>query len=157
MLNPAMNDNSSDAARKYVQLTLGRTRLLFPSSELLALEATPEIGSAGENGSVGRVRVRDAILPLYNFDEQLHLLHEAQDDRRGCACLGDESKAMGILCDKAEVVDGTGIQMVPLPGCMKSVNTPVQALALQGTRVLCVCTMKDMAGLIEVLLGRGIP
>jgi len=131
--------------------------LLLPRSELLSLDAQPVIGPAGNDGSVGTVPLRNEILPLYNFDEQLQLLHEAQDDRRDCACLGHDSKAIGILCDKAEVVDGTGMQVIPLPACMKSMHTPVEALALQGTKILCVCNLEGITGLISALRGDGTP
>ncbi|MGH8119660.1 MAG: hypothetical protein ACRESK_03490 [Gammaproteobacteria bacterium] len=157
MIKPAIHDTSA-AVSGYVQLTLGRTRLLFPRTELLSLEAQPEISSAGyHDGSVGTVHLRNAILQLYNFDEQLQLLQEAQEERRACACLGNAGKALGILCDKAELVDGMGMQVVPLPACMKTANTPVQALAMHGTRVLCVCGMEGMAGLINALIAGDKP
>ena len=140
---------SSSVAPEYVLLTLGRTRLLFPRSELLALEETPKTGPAGDDSRIGMVERNGAILPVYNFDEHLQLLGATQDTRRTCVCLGDGNSAFGILCDKAEIVNGAEMQINTLPVCMRSTNTPVQALALQGTRILCISSMERIAGLIK--------
>ena len=145
--------NTSVMTPEFVQLTIGRTRLLFPRSELLALEATPETGTAGDAGSIGIININDVILSVYNFDEQLQLLGEAQDNRRNCACLGDGNTAFGIMCEKAEIADSAGMQIVNLPACMLSANTPVQALAMQGTRILCICGVERIARLINVASG----
>ena len=153
-IKPLTTQNGS-VAPEYVQLTLGRTRLLFPRSELLALEETPETGPAGDDGSIGMVDRNAAILPVYNFDEHLQLLGEAQDTRRTCVCLRDGCSAFWILCDKAEIVDGAEMQIIALPECMRSTNTPVQALAMQGTRILCISNMERMSGLIKNSLDDG--
>ena len=147
MTNSA-DKNSSGTAPVYVQLTLGKTRLLFPGTEVLSLEAMPEFGAAGTGGSIGVVRLNGAELPVYNFDEQLQLLHGTQGSRRACACLGNGRTAYGLLCDKVETVEGASLRMVELPACMWSANTPVQFLAAQGTRILCVSSVERLAGLI---------
>ena len=155
-IKPLATKMNSSMAPDYVQLTLGRTRLLFPRSELLALEETPETGPAGDDGSIGMIDHDGAILPVYNFDEHLQLLGATQDTRRTCVCLGDGNSAFGILCDKAEIVDGAEMQINTLPVCMRSTNTPVQALAMQGTRILCISNMERMAGLIKNSPAAGI-
>jgi len=149
MTNPA-DKNSSSAAPAYAQLTLGKTRLLFPSAEVLSLEAIPEIGAAGADGSIGVVKLNGAEMPVYNFDEQLQLRIGTQDSRRACACLGDGKTAFGLLCDTVETVEDASLQMLELPACMRSANTPVQVLAVQGTRILCVSSVERFAGLIVV-------
>ena len=146
MTNPA-DKNGSSTALDYVQVTLGKTRLLFPSTEVLSLEAMPETGTVG---SIGVVRLNGTELPVYNFDEELQLLHGSQNSRPACACLGNGRTAYGLLCDKTETVDGASLRMIELPPCMRSANTPVQFLATQGTRVLCVSSVERLAGLIEV-------
>ena len=147
MTNP-VDKISKSTATGYVQLTLGKTRLLFPCTEVLSLEAVPEIGAAGKGGSIGVVSLNGAELPVYNFDEELQLHHEAQNNRRACACLGNGRTALGLLCDKVEIVDSASLRIVELPACMRSVNTPVQFLAMQGMRILCISNVERLAGLI---------
>jgi hypothetical protein len=149
MTNPA-HKNSGDTGSTYVQLTLGKTRLLFPGTEVLSLGAIPEIGTSSTGGSVGVVTLNEAVLPVYNFDEQLQLAGGGKDNCCACACLGNSRAAFGLLCDKLEIVDGVSLQIVALPACMQSANTPVQSLALQGTRILCVSSVERFAGLIDV-------
>ena len=142
------SNNISSRTPEYVQLTLGRIRLLLPQAELLSLVTAPEIGPAGNGGSIGTIKVNDAVLPVYNFDEQLQLLSTVQGNRSACACLDNGKTAFGILCDKAEIVDGAGMSIVGMPVCMLSANAPVQSLAVQGTRILCISNTDRIAGLI---------
>jgi len=154
MTNPA-HKNSGDTAPAYVQLNLGKTRLLFPHTEVLSLEAIPEIGTTGAGSGIGAVNLNETVLPVYNFDEQLQLRGGTQDSRP-CVCLGAGRTAFALLCDKVETVEGATLQIVELPACMRSANTPVQSLALQGTRILCVSSVERFAGLIDVSRKDGV-
>ena len=149
MTSPA-HKNNGDTAPPYVQLVLGKTRLLFPGAEILSLEAIPEIGAPGADGRIGALNLNGTVLPVYNFDEQLHLHGEAQESRSACVCLGDGKAAFALLCDKVETVAGAELQIVELPACMRSATTPVQSLALQGTRILCVSCVERFAGVIDL-------
>jgi len=142
--------NSGNMAPLYVQVTLGKTRLLFPGAELLSLEANPEIRTNGADGRIGVVKLNEAILPVYNFDEHFHPHGEVQEKRCACVCLGNGGAAFALLCDNVETLEGADIQIVALPACMRSEFTPVQSLALQGTRIFCVSSVERFAGMIEI-------
>ena len=139
----------------YVQLSLGKTRLLFPGKEVLSLEAVPEIGKPAADGSVGAVSLNQSSLAVYNFDEQLHPHNDVQDGRSACVCLGDGRVAFALLCDKVETVEEEGLQLVELPACMRSAITPVRSLALQGTRILCISCVQRFSGVLAISRGEG--
>jgi hypothetical protein len=149
MLNPVRKKNR-DAVPSYIQMALGKTRLLFPGTEVLSLEAIPAIGTPHASGSIGCVDLNRASLAVYNFDEQLHPRGEIPEGRHACVCLGDGDRAFALLCDKVEMVEGAELQIVELPACMRSATTPVQFLALQGTRILCVSCVKQFAGVFDL-------
>ena len=132
-----------------MQVSLGKTRLLFPGEEVLSLEAVPAIGDPAADGSIGTVNLNQSSLAVYYLDEQLRPHGEVQDGRRACICLGDGVAAFALLCDKVETVEEEELQIVELPACMRSTITPVQSLALQGTRILCVSCVKRFAGAID--------
>jgi chemotaxis signal transduction protein len=115
----------------------------------LSLEAIPELGTAGADGSIGVVKLNGTVLPVYNFDEHLQL-HGGVQDNRPCVCLGAGRTAFALLCDKVETVEGAALQIVKLPACLRSAHTPVQSLVLQGARILCVSSVERFSGLINV-------
>ena len=149
MVNPARK-KSRDTVPSYMQVVLGKTRLLFPGTEVLSLEAIPAIGTPHASGSIGCVSLNKTSLAVYNFDEQLHPHSEIPEGRHACICLGDNERAFALLCDKVEVVEDAELQIVELPACMRSATTPVQFLALQGTRILCVSCVKQFAGIFDL-------
>ena len=53
-----------------------------------------------------------------------------------------------MLCDQVIMLERTGLDILPLPGCMRTPNSPLQGLVLDGEGVLCVTSADDLLGCV---------
>ena len=129
----------------YVRVTMGKTRLLFPAAELLAMEPVssmkpPPAGS----GFSGVVVTRGMTIPVVTVDEDLQLVRSREVRRRFCIVLRDEQATLGLTCDEANVIETGDLQFHDLPACMRAEDAIIPVIAVHNGILFSVCKTADL-------------
>lgn len=130
----------------YVALGLGGLNLLLPRHQIYALEPRLDLEPEEEGHDyVGWIEVEGERWPVYCFSAGLCLLPEIPDKHRICVLLTHGQDYFGLLCERVMALEGTQVRLTPLPACMRTPSTPIDALALddQG-QVLCVTSVSRL-------------
>lgn len=134
---------------RYAVLTMDNLGLLIPQHQLHALEPGFDVQRA-EGDDLGWIAVAGAgagagaRCPVYCLSEDLKPIREVPAGRRICVLLEIGAGLFGVLCDQVVMLDPAGIEILPLPDCMRTPNTPLQGLVLHGGRVSCVTSAQDL-------------
>ena len=128
---------------RYAVLTMDNLDLLIPQHQVHALEPGVDVRRS-EGEEVGWIAVAGSPSPVYCLSEDLRPLREVPAGRRICVLLDLGPRLFGVLCDQVVMLDRAGIEVLPLPACMRTPGTPLQGLVLQGERVLCVTSAQDL-------------
>jgi len=128
---------------RFVLMSIDELTLLVPQRHVHALEPAFDVRrSAGEE--VARITVADATWPVYCLSMDLRPLSDVPGGRHVCVLMESGSGLFGLLCDRAALVEGGGLEIRPLPACMRTPHTPLRALALQGDQVCCISSAKAL-------------
>ena len=141
--HPDQTRFGSVTAGRYAVLTMDNLRLLVPQHQVHALE--PGFDALRSEGDETRwIAVAGARSPVYCLSEDLKPIHEVPASRHICVLLNIGAGLFGVLCDQVVMLEQAGLEILPLPECMRTLNTPLQGLVLQGEQVLCVSSAQDL-------------
>jgi chemotaxis signal transduction protein len=133
----------------YAVVSIDDCKLLLPQQEINSLESildsttTPQ-----EPPAIGAFTLDGESWPVFCLSSELAVLLAIPNTRRMCVLLKDGNHAFGLACDQIEPLRQQNMQLQPLPACMKTATSPVQALVLHGDAVGCVTTTARLANLI---------
>ena len=132
------------ASARYAILTMGPVRLLIPQNQVYALEpSTDVVHPAG--GELAWIDVADGRWPVCCLSDDLCLVPEIPPGRNICVLLHTDDGLVGVLCDQVALLGQQAeVDWLPVPECMRTPRSPLQGLALQGERVLCVVSAQDL-------------
>jgi chemotaxis signal transduction protein len=97
---------------------------------------------------IGSFTLAGELWPVFSLSGELDVLLETPSTRRMCLLLKDGSHALGLTCDQIEPLRQQNMRLQPLPPCMNTTTSPVQALVLHGDAIGCVTTTARLANLI---------
>lgn len=130
---------------KYVRVTMGKTRLLFPAAELLAMEPISGMNPPPVSGGFSGVIVMQGLtVPVFTVDEDLQPARSYKVRRRFCIVLRDERETLGITCDEANVIEAEDFQFHALPACMRTEDAVIPVIAVHNGSLFSVCKAADL-------------
>ncbi len=161
-VTPEQNASAPISIGHYALLSMDRLALLIPQHQVRSLEPALD---------VQRTQARDAAWistagvnwPVYCLSEDLWPNLEVPANRHICALLQSGAGLLGVLCDQVATLERTELDILPLPHCMRTQDTPLLGLVLHAGRVLCVSSANHLLNCVvprqdtdkhEHLLGR---
>ena len=130
-------------AGRYAVLTMDNLALLIPQHQVHALEPAFDVRRS-EGDDLGWIAVAGARSPVHCLSEDMQPTREVPAGRHICVLLDTGDGLFGVLCDQVVMLDQAGLEILPLPGCMRTPSTPLHGLVLHGERVLCVTSAQDL-------------
>ncbi len=140
------------AIGRYAVLTMDELALLIPQHQVHALEPAFDV-QRSEGEDAGSIAVAGASWPVYCLSKDLRPIREVPADRHICVLLESGAGLLGVLCDQVVMIEQMGLDILPLPRCMRTPGTPLQGLVLHAERVLCVTSADDLLGCIGLQQG----
>ncbi|MCC7220961.1 MAG: hypothetical protein IT490_09575 [Candidatus Contendobacter sp.] len=134
--------------RAFTRLTLDGRTWLLPQTEVQALEMSLDIDPEVRTPlGVGAIAFEGEWWPVYCLSSELRLLPHIPAGRRICPLLNNGADRFSLVCDQVETLVGSS-RLHPVPACMASRNSPIQALVLLDQGLGCVTTTESIARLI---------
>ncbi|HTT07914.1 MAG TPA: hypothetical protein VMH34_03900 [Gammaproteobacteria bacterium] len=135
---------------EYLKVVMGRTRLLFPAAELLAVEPIARVIPPPTAGnSMAMIAIQDATVPAVTLDEDLQPVPAHEIRRRLCAVLREDGATLGVTCDEASVIGGSGLQFHVLPACMRTEGSIIPIVAVHNGSLFSVCKTADLIRILN--------
>jgi chemotaxis signal transduction protein len=148
--------SKSSVVPLYVVVSIDDRKLLIPQQEISSLESILDLATAPqEPPAIGSFNLAEEVWPVFCLSNELDILLEIPSTRRMCVLLKDSNHALGLACDQIEPLRHQNMRLQPLPSCMKTSTSPVQALVLHGDAIGCVTTTARLANLISGFKQRG--
>ena len=147
-MSPETNTSSKDIVTDFVKLTLGKTRILIPNSELMSIESNINLKYQTSHIS-GFTKHDGAKIPVYAFDEDLQPIPVKDSCHQVCVLLEDGKDRIGILCDDAGEVALNNVELHDLPDCMLGTITAIHNIAVSNNTLYCVSNIKCFLLLIK--------
>ena len=123
----------------FIQLNLGKMKVLIPQDEVQSLESTLDISVEKKDmNSIGNIINNGVTHNVFNFDDKLNVIQSMSESRRICVCLQNNDVAYGVTCDAVNKIASQEVKLVELPECMKNEYCPVLYLGIYKNRVLNV-------------------
>ena len=134
----------------FLQLNLGKMRVLVPQHEVQSLESTLDISvEKNDMNSIGNIINNGVTHNVFNFDDKLNVIQSMSDSRRICVCLQNDDVAYGVTCDAVNNIDLQEVKLVELPECMKNKYCPVLYLGIYKNRVINVVNTSTLNNVIS--------
>ena len=133
---------------RYAVLTMDTLGLLIPQHQVHALEPGFDV-QRSDGDEVGWITVTGTDSPVYCLSEDLRPIREVPAGRHICVLLDIGARLIGVLCDQVVMLEQAGLQILPLPGCMRTPGTPLHGLVLNGERVLCLTSADDLLACVS--------
>jgi hypothetical protein len=141
---------TSTEAQRFAVLQLTRIALLVPLHEVYSLESAIDIDSLRKSGrSVGAIRRAESWFSVFSLSDNLEPISTLQVTFRICAILATADAAVGLACRSVSSVDSAVLAHHPLPECMRTVRSPIQALTRHGEHIYCRTSLLDLVPLLE--------
>ncbi len=129
-------------------LTVDGRKWLLPQSETRLLGALVDIDpDVRAPFSVGAVGFSDEWWPIYCLSGDMQFMPRLTASRRICLLLSNGADNFGIVCDQIESFNRR-TPYHPLPACMRSDRSPIQALIALENGIGCVTTTERLAAYI---------
>lgn len=134
----------------YAVVSIGDRKLLIPQQEIRSLESILDLNTdpPQEPPAIGAFTLEGESWPIFCLSSELDILLDIPNTRRMCILLKDSNHTLGLACDQVEPLRQYNMRLQPLPLCMKTSISPVQALVFHGNTIGCVTTTARLAKLI---------
>ena len=131
--------HSQEDSPLYAVLSLDRLHLLLLQQEIAVLKPSLDVKLMGDvSGRAGWIDFKGGRWPVYCLSAELEGLLEIPPNQRICVLLKKEDRYFGIVCAQVGTLQAAQLRLSPVPACMQSPWTPIQALTVGGKQVLCV-------------------
>jgi hypothetical protein len=133
-------DEGGEAHRLYARLGLDDQGILLPQNDISALEPALDI-EMDEKSSIatGQIEFNRQRWPVYALTSNLNVSREIPARRRICVIVNKSGGYFGLVCDHFDTLEARDVKFQPLPACMLTPRTPIDALAIHDGRVELVC------------------
>ena len=133
----------------FIKMRIGKTRLLFPASELLSVESGDQLKQEHPKNTSATIIINDLEIPVYSSDEELNLHSYHDGDWPYYLCLNNGHNYFAIACDEATLIKPEEITYYDLPGCMQCEDSPVHGLTVFNDTVYCNTDTASLYRLLE--------
>jgi hypothetical protein len=147
-MSPETHIPPKEIVPDFVRLALGKTRLLLPGKELMAIEPMQNINQKSK-GDLNYVTMKGVKVPVYAFGEDLQLVSVKDSRHQFCVFLDDSQDRIGIFCDDAGKVTLDDLILNELPDCMHSTVTVIQNIAVSKNNLYCVSNLTNLLQLVR--------
>lgn len=132
-------------------LTVDGRKWLLPQMETRLLGSLLDIDpDVRAPQSIGAVGFQGEWWPIYCLSGEMQPLPRLTPNRRICLLLSNGADNFGIVCDQIESFERRALYH-PLPACMRSARSPIQALIALKGEIGCVITTEQLAAYIAEL------
>lgn len=139
-----------ESPQRYIRLFFDDLNLLLPQHQLHTLEPVSDLQTpAVSQDGVGWMANGGHRWPVYCLSGALETMHLIPDNRRICVLVAHQSRAFGLVCENVDTMPEQELMSWPLPNCMYTPGTPINALALHDRRVYCMSTVTSMGIYME--------
>jgi hypothetical protein len=146
----AAAQSSSAEAQRFAVLQLAKIALLVPLHEVYSLESAIDIDQTMRSGgSVGAIRSADTWFTVFSLSDDLEPASTLEAAFRICAILTTGHTAVGLVCRSVSSIDGSLLDQHPLPGCMRTLHSPIQGLVRHGEHIYCRTSASNLVLLLE--------
>ncbi len=112
-------------------LIMSRCELLLPQSDVISVQSIYDIDTSRPHTmSVGSIKFRGRLLPVYALSSELTLLLKIPDKHAQCALVKYRDGEYFLLCEGVSNYQTNQISFHDLPVCMKTDTMPLTHLAL---------------------------
>ncbi len=138
------------SVKSYIKLSLGRTRLLLPGEELLAMEPVQKVrASTRQTGTAGVISVNGKEHSVFAPDENLECTTTAVNNQQVCVCLAAGAVSLCLLCDDAALIHLYDVKLHALPACMYSGLDVILNIAVSNDTLYCLSDTVCLARLVD--------
>ena len=128
---------------RYALLTIDQLSLLIPRQQVRAIKQAIEVQCSVEDEKCW-ITFAGVNWPVYSVSEDLQPIHQLPAVRRNCVLLESGAGLLGLLCDQVNMLEQMELEILPLPRCMRTQDTPLHGLVLHDARVLCAITAANL-------------
>jgi hypothetical protein len=138
--------SASSVKPLYAVLRFAECRLLVPQREIRTLESVLDMASEKElPTTVGSMTFAGKAWPAYCLTNELAVIQELPSTRRVCVLLSQGRISLALVCDQLETLHQSGPKIQPLPACMATPDSPVEALVILQGSLGCVTSTARLA------------
>ena len=137
---------SGKTHRLYAFLRLDDQGILLPQGDISALEPVLDIEiDEKPPAAAGQIEFNRQRWPVYALTGNLTVAREIPAHRRICVVVNKSGGHFGLLCDRFDTLQARDVTFQPMPACMLTPRTPIDALAIHEGRVELVCRGDGLA------------
>lgn len=132
--NPAWMTEWSE---HFALLAFQNLKLLIPQTDIYSLEPVADILPASSNhlNSVGECNQGGRVWPVYALSTDLNVLNARPETSRIIILMKNVQLEYGLLCEQVDTIKRSEISIHPVPVAVQGKNSPILAIAIQGTQV----------------------
>lgn len=134
------DNNHLDHIELYAVLHIGELRLFVPQTEIKGLEPIDVVKAGDGNGCFEYVLSKSERCPVYVIDEKLKPQQQLLGNSQECVLLDDGLSQFAMVCEQLDEAMREQIQLRSIPRSMRTVQSPIQALAVFEGRLGCITT-----------------
>ena len=125
-----------DARERSAELVMDGQSLLIAHGSIHSVKPVEDVRmESGDGQAIGTLALGGDTWPVFCLDGNLDILGSVPAARRTCVLLKSECGGVGFLCDEVRVIDNAAVTVIPVPGCMRAENSPMDSLAIIDGRI----------------------
>lgn len=126
--------------------------LLLPQGAIRSLEPVLDVERCGENEAIAGFLFFDGKRwPVYCLSKDFTALGRIPEARRVCVVFSAARGYLCLLCDSVRMLKREDAKTMPLPGCMRAGNNPLQGLAILDQAMGCLTAVDDLMAYVQTL------
>ena len=138
------------AAQTIATLHIDRLRLALSKDEIQTIEPSMDVEVVVQEGySIGWVFSEQKFWPTYSLSGSLDIWDQIPESRRLCVLLSSRRGHFALLCDQISFVDPNLLEFQPIPACMRTLRSPLQAIAECEGDIVAITSTDHLAGFLK--------
>jgi hypothetical protein len=126
--------------------------LILNQRHVRSLEPIADVidGSAGAGGNFGCLRFDEWLWPVFALADDLSVMDACPPSRPLCALIEELDMRFAVACDQFELVAERDLQLHPVPACMTTPHSAIDAVAIHEDGIALFCSTARLARLLGI-------
>ena len=131
-------------------LHIDRLKLALAQDEIQSIEPAMDVEVVVQEGySIGWVFSNKKFWPAYCLSGNLDIWDQVPESRKLCVLLKSRKGHFALLCDQISFIDQANLRFQPIPICMQTIRSPLQAIAEYDDDIVAMSTTDHLAGFLK--------